>query len=277
MPAPADPAERAGLAGDLAWLHVFLDWLAGTGFPAPRPLLAFGGRSWLVADGALWQLVSFLPGQVVGWGDQPPIEEIGALLARYHQTARDFDPGVQRPHALPMADVPEVLRFSRLRAAGVDAGAAVIICELAGQLSSDLAQAGAVRPPIVVHGDFTSHNVLSDGDPARLTGVIDFAGAHLETPLADIAYGLWRSGRPYQEADHLDLHRVSRFVRGYASTVALTADEARLIPVYLYGRGLQMIAKRIRHGLAETGMLAQVRWLNANAAALADVCAGRIG
>jgi hypothetical protein len=92
-------------------------------------------------------------------------------------------------------------------------------------------------------------------------------------PVADIGYGLWRSGRPHQQADHLDLSRVRRFLRGYASTAPISADAARLIPVYLYGRGLQMIAKRIRAGRPETGMLAQVRWLSANAGALADTCA----
>jgi hypothetical protein len=33
-----------------------------------------------------------------------------------------------------------------------------------------------------------------------------------------------------------------------------------------------MIAKRIRAGRAETGMLAQVRWLRANADAIAATC-----
>jgi Ser/Thr protein kinase RdoA (MazF antagonist) len=169
--------------------------------------------------------------------------------------------------------VPTVLSRARLQAASLDPGAAAVIGQLAERLARDLTDAGGTaRAPIVVHGDFTSHNVLADGAPPRLTGVIDFAGAHVETPLADIAYGLWRSGRPYQEADHLDRSRVSRFVRGYADITPLPPDEARLIPVYLYGRGLQMIAKRIRAGRAEIGMLAQVLWLSANAASLADAC-----
>jgi len=274
VPAPADPAVLARLTEELAWLHGFLDWLAATGFPAPRPLRAFGGNSWTVAEGALWELVSFLPGQVVGWADQPPMEDIGALLGRYHQAVRQFEAPGQRPGALPIAAVPAVLRPPRLRAAGVDPGRAAVICELAGELARDLAGAARLAsPPVVVHGDFTNHNVLADGTPPRITGVIDFAGAHVEAPVADIGYGLWRSGRPYQHADHLDLSRVRRFLRGYVSTAPIPADAPRLIPVYLYGRGLQMIAKRIRAGRPETGMLAQVSWLSANAGALADTCA----
>jgi Ser/Thr protein kinase RdoA (MazF antagonist) len=213
-PAPPDPDALGGLTKDLVWLHAFLDWLAATGFPAPQPLRAFDGRSWTVAEGALWQLVSFLPGKVVGWADQPPIEEIGALLARYHLAARHFDASAQRPGALPMASVPTVLSRSRLQAASLDPGAAAVIGQLAERLARDLTDAGGTaRAPIVVHGDFTSHNVLADGAPPRLTGVIDFAGAHVETPLADI-----------------------------------------------------------RAGRAEIGMLAQVLWLSANAASLADAC-----
>jgi Ser/Thr protein kinase RdoA (MazF antagonist) len=122
----------------------------------------------------------------------------------------------------------------------------------------------------VIHGDFTAHNVVADGTPPKIAGVIDFAGAHAEWPLADVAYGLWRSGRPYQEADHLDLSRVARFMRGYACVCPVPIAQARVIPLYLRGRGLQMIAKRVRAGRAETGMLAQVRWLSSNASPVAD-------
>ena len=48
------------------------------------------------------------------------------------------------------------------------------------------------------------------------------------------------------------------------------ADDARAIPVYIRGRGLQMIAKRVRACRAEAGMLTQVRWLSANADSIGD-------
>jgi hypothetical protein len=44
----------------------------------------------------------------------------------------------------------------------------------------------------------------------------------------------------------LDLSRVSRFLRGYAGVARVPADDARVIAVYMRGRGLQMIAKRGR-------------------------------
>lgn len=274
---PADPATMSLRTDDVTWFHHFLDRLAETGFPAPRPLPAFDGRSWTVADGVLWELVSYLPGQVVGWADQPPMDEIGALLARYHATIRRIETGSQRPGALPLAEVPAVLRSPQLQAARVGPDQAAIICGLAENLACDLDQASRLASPrVVIHGDFTNHNILSAGSPPKLAGVIDFAGAHAEIPLADIAYGLWRSGRPYQEAAHLDLSRVRQFLRGYADIASISADEAQLLPVYLRGRGLQMIAKRIRGGRDEIGMLPQVHWLNANSGPIAEECVGAV-
>lgn len=270
-PAPPDSAAADRLIGDAAWLHGFLARLSGLGFPAPRPLPAFGGQSLALSQGALWEAVSFLPGQVVGCAEVPPMEEIGALLARYHATARGIGVGGQRPMALPLADVPGILLSARLQAAGVGGERAAVICQLAGQLASDLEGTGhRDRSRLVIHGDFTNHNVVAAGTPPRATGVIDFALAHNETPLADIGYGLWRSGRPRQDAAHLDLPRVRRFFAGYASEVPVTADEASVIPLYLRARGLQMLAKRIRAGRAETGMLPEVRWLAANGARISD-------
>jgi hypothetical protein len=92
----------------------------------------------------------------------------------------------------------------------------------------------------------------------------------LETSLADIGYGLWRSGRPDERARRLDLSRVRWFLRGYASVVRISPGEASIIPLYVWGRGLQMIAKRFRAGRNDTAMLAQVLWLTANAGEVAD-------
>jgi Ser/Thr protein kinase RdoA (MazF antagonist) len=263
--------SAARLTEGVAWLHGFLAQLAALGFPSPGPLPSFDGQSWTVADGVLWEMVSFLPGQVVGWADEPPMQEIGGLLARYHATARQIKVPGQRPGALPLAEVPKILLSPQLAAAGVAPDRASSIRRLARQLARDLHDTAALASErIVIHGDFTNHNVLAAGTPPRASGVIDFALAHAEAPLADIGYGLWRSGRPHQDADHLDLSRAQNFVRGYASTVRLSPSQAQLIPLYLRGRGLQMIAKRVQAGRAETGMLAQVQWLTANSGPIGD-------
>jgi Ser/Thr protein kinase RdoA (MazF antagonist) len=259
----ADPAE------DVTWLHGFMTRLAGAGFPSPRPLPCFDGMSWIIAGGWLWEIVSFLPGHAVGWAAVPPMEEIGALLGRYHVAVRQIQVTSQRPATLPLAEVPRILLSHELDA--IPPERAAPIRQLAAQLARVLDDTGHLsRERMVIHGDFTNDNVIARGAPPMASGVIDFALAHVETPLADIGYGLWRSGRPHELAGYLDLSRIRRFLRGYARVVRLTPDQASVIPLYAWGRGLQMIAKRVRAGRNETGMLAQVLWLTANAGDVGD-------
>jgi Ser/Thr protein kinase RdoA (MazF antagonist) len=268
---------RAADLQDVEWLHAFLTSLAGLGFPSPRPLPAFGGQSWTLAKGLLWEIVSFIPGHEVGWDAQPPMDQIGALLARYHATAQRIQVTSQRSGVIPLADVPAVLLSPQLEVVCPSPGRAAAIRRLAGRLAADLEDCGLrTAARLVIHGDFTNHNVIADGNPPTATGVIDFHRAHLEVPLADIAYGLWRSGRPRQGADRLNLARLQQFVHGYASTLPLPPGAARALPVYLYGRGLQMIAKRVQAGQPETGMLAQAEWIAANAAPIADAVAAAL-
>jgi len=272
---PAGAVSRAGRLDDVAWLHAFLAELAGVGFPSPRPLPAFGGQSWTVAGGRLWELVSFIPGHEVGWAAEPSMEQIGALLARYHCAARRIGVTGERGDVIPLASVPAILRSGQLDAACPDPEQAAVIRRLAGRLAADLEDfAHSAAERLIIHGDFTNHNVIADGIPPTPVGVIDFQRAHVEVPLADIAYGLWRSGRPHQDAGCLDLTRLGGFVRGYASTIPFPASAARALPVFLYGRGLQMIARRIQAGQAGTDVLAQVQWTAANTTAIADAAAG---
>ena len=242
-PAPGWAAD-ADLAADAGWVHGFLSQLAGHGFAAPRPLPVFGQRSWTVTGAGVWEVVSFVPGDVVGWASRVPMEAVGALLARYHAAACQVRMASQRPVALPLAQVPAVLAPAGPRTAGEEDDQIRLVRRLAGELAADLDRIGHGRlPRLVIHGDFTNHNVTAGGQPWRPCGVIDFALAHLESPLADIGYGLWRSGRPYQQATWLDLPRVQRFVRGYASVRPLSGDDAAAIEVFVRARGIQMLAK----------------------------------
>jgi Ser/Thr protein kinase RdoA (MazF antagonist) len=51
----------------VAWLHRFLDRLATTGFPAPRPLRVLHDASMAVVDGAIWEVLSYVPGRAFSW------------------------------------------------------------------------------------------------------------------------------------------------------------------------------------------------------------------
>jgi Ser/Thr protein kinase RdoA (MazF antagonist) len=199
------------------------------------------------------------------------MEQLGGFLGRYHDAAGQIRVTTQRPGALPLADVPRTLLETDFVALGVRRAPAGLIRQFAGRLARDLSQHQALtRRRLVVHGDFTNDNVIASGAATRPTGVIDFALAHIEVPLADVGYALWRSGRPDEHAGRVDLDRARQYVRGYARATPVSEAQARAIPVYLMGRGLQMIAKRVRTGRPDVGMLDQVQWLSANTPIIAD-------
>jgi homoserine kinase type II len=273
---PPGWAADADLAADAGWVHGFLYQLAGGDFAAPRPLPVFGQRSWTVTGRGVWEVVSFIAGEVVGSGSREPMDAVGALLARYHGAACRVRVASQRPVALPLAQVPAVLASAGPRTAG-GSEQLHLVRSLAGELADDLDRFGRGRlPRLVIHGDFTNHNVIAAGQPPRPWGVIDFTLAHLESPLADIGYGLWRSGRPYDQATFLDMPRVQRFVRGYASVRPLSADDAAAIEMFMRGRGLQILAKRVLAGHPDLRPLRQVQWLSAHRQLIADALAGAL-
>jgi hypothetical protein len=91
----------------------------------------------------------------------------------------------QRPSALPLTEVPAVL-LSSLGSARIDAHHSDVIRQHAERLARRLS-AMAPMDRAVIHGDFTNDNVIASGTPPAATGVVDFALAHVEHPLADIA------------------------------------------------------------------------------------------
>jgi Ser/Thr protein kinase RdoA (MazF antagonist) len=235
---------------DVAWEHTYLRRLAATGFPAPRPLGAFGGESWLAAAGAVWGLVSFLPGHTLEWAPRPDLREVGTLLARYHDAAAGVRMEAPRPSRVPLARlgaragaVPE----ARLRAALGGAAGARSFRWHVERVQDELAALGhAAAPRLVIHGDPTISNVVVDGDPPAVTGLIDFASAYHEPPLADVGFGLWRSGRPGPAAVAADPARVGRLVAGYHGVRPLDAGTGpAAVCAYMRARGLQYIVHHL--------------------------------
>jgi Ser/Thr protein kinase RdoA (MazF antagonist) len=124
---------------------------------------------------------------------------------------------------------------------------------------------------LVIHGDFTCHNIVAAGEPPEPVGVIDFALAHLEQPVADLAYGLWRSGRPFQEATWIDTDRLADMVQGYCQVRDLSPDQAALLPVFMWGRGVQMAVKAALRGRLTPSPPREVVWLRSNEHALTEL------
>ncbi|HEV8655274.1 MAG TPA: phosphotransferase [Candidatus Limnocylindria bacterium] len=241
---PNDPARFRGLhfktelaLTSIGWLHRFLRDLASGGFTAPAPIEDLNGQSIAVVDGTIWELLSFVPGQPMGWTDIE-IHEAGGLLARFHEASRATPRRAQRPGSTPVEDCrPEHTDARRLRSRFED--------ELA-----NIDHHSARRA--VVHGDATQSNVVAEGQTFHL---VDFALAYDEAVLFDLGSALWRNGRSSPDAITYDPRRAATFVRGYAAVRPLSLADGHAIVVYMKGRGLQLQHRlELREGRDDTVM-----------------------
>ena len=260
------PPDHPASVRDLEWLHGFLASLSGTGFTAPRPASVLDGHSCAVVADSLWEAVTHLPGTTVKWGRRPTMRQLGAHLAALHEAATALPSSHQRPLCWPVVSLPAA---AAAVTGGLDPPERQVLEHAADELARDLERIGhRAAPRSVVHGDFTAHNVLAAGEPLAPVGVIDFANAYVEVALADIGFGLWRSGRPSQRAPTFDAKRIASFVAGYASVRALEQSDAAAVVAYLRARGVQIMVKQAQRGAVDTGPLAKLRWLTENGAEL---------
>ena len=234
---------------DLAWEHAFLVRLAATGFPAPRPIPAFAGQSWIMLGGRLWTLVSYQPGHTLGWEERPDLAEVGRFIARYHDAVEGLELAAPRPMVPTIDKLATLAPWDRLEQTLHGPDGVRRFRAYLEQTTDELASTGhAEAPRLLIHGDFTTDNILIDGEPPTIVGAIDFALTTREVALADLAFGLWRSGRPEGQAMALDPRRVAALVAGYASCRKVPATTARALPAYLKARGLQLIVRATRAG-----------------------------
>lgn len=230
----------------MAWLHEFLERLARQPFTAPNPIAALAGSSVAVAAGTIWDLVSFVPGEVVAWDHDFPLEEVGRIIGRFHTASMATGEGDQRPGALPLSECWPASR-----------------AEVATRFHTELETIShGSTPACVIHGDPTADNVVMDATRRHAVALIDFTIAYHESPLADLAFGMWRTARPNQDAVEYDLARVEAIVRGYHRTIALTNEDAVKIPTYLKGRGLQMLCRAEAASRVEPLQLARLGWVD---------------
>ncbi len=271
------PSDEKAVVASRTWSHTYLSQAAETGFPVPRPLPMFDGSSVAIADGYVWEALSYVPGEPVAWSDQPGMDQVGAVLASFHEATKNVRMRAQRPGACPLGEVPEVLLAAPWSGLTSDRESIDQLIELAAALRLELASVnlGSI-PTAAAHGDPTTLNVLAEGHPPGLSGLIDFGGAYIENAVADIGFSLWQSGRPQLDARTLDLLRVTAFVEGYTSVRPLPDGASRAIPVFIMARGLQMMAKRARSGVVALGNLELVGWVYAHLHELERTIAGAL-
>lgn len=237
------------------WLHTFLSQLNPNGFSPPKPLPLLNGASLTTQDDAIWETLTYVPGTPLGWNPDVALVSAGAILARFHVASLAVPPTSQRPGALPM----ELCRPYSARA-------------IAESFQTELHQSGhAEAEKCVVHGDCTVSNMLIDPHVNQVVGMIDFELAHVAPPESDISFALWVTGRTQQPDVALNALRIRSFIAGYQRERQLTRWAITAIPMYLVGRGLQMLVRAERFSGNTDWPLQRVRWLHTHRTWLEDV------
>ena len=232
------------------YLHL-MKHLARHGVPVPEPQAKRPGARLGPGEDDLLHTLCGKPAAVVsrlrGHSQLQPAaahcEAVGAMLARAHLAACDYDRSQPNLRGLPWWNetAPVVLPY-------LDAGqAALLSAELAYQNHVAASPAYAALPRGAVHADLFRDNVMFDTDAAgqpKLSGFFDYYFAGVDTWLFDLAVTLndWAIDLPTGRADP---ERAAALLRAYQRVRPLQEAERRLLPAMLRAGALRFWLSRL--------------------------------
>jgi len=207
--------------GSLPFCLGLTEHLAAQGYPAPRPVRRRDGAWVATLNGRPAAVIEWLQGAWLRDPAPADLKAAGAMLARLHLAAADFQVRRENPVG------PEAWRRLADRSATAATGEDRTILDEVETLLSDLADPLADDLPVgPIHADYFPDNVLFDG--GEVSGVIDFyfgcTGAlAYDLAIALSAWGFDGAGSPVPGA-------VEAFRRGYEAVRPLTPAEAAALP-----------------------------------------------
>ncbi|TSE36528.1 homoserine kinase [Tepidimonas charontis] len=219
------------------YLHL-MKHLAGKGIPVPDPQADAAGAILHTVKGKPAAVVNRLQGASVLAPEPAHCAQVGAMLARMHLAARDYDR--EQPNLRGLAwwneTVPVILPHLQPEQARL------LQAELAYQnhIAASPAYQGLPRGP--VHADLFRDNVMFDGE--RLSGVFDFYFAGCDTWLFDLAVCLndWCIDLSTGAADPA---RTDALLDAYEAVRPLTASERQLLPALRRAGALRFWISRL--------------------------------
>ena len=220
--------------------------LAGRGLPVPCPKADASGALLHTLHGKPAAVVDRLRGRHHLAPDAADCAQLGAVLARLHLAAADFE--MAQPHLRGLAWWQQTAPVISPHLSPGERS--LLDAELAFQQQVGASPAFAALPRGPIHADLFRDNVMFDsvGEGAaanpRLTGLFDFYFAGIDTWLFDIAVCLndWcialASGR-------LDEPRAAALVNAYDAVRPLHGTERRLLPALMRAAALRFWISRL--------------------------------
>lgn len=254
--------------------------LDGRGLPVPRAVPSRQGNDHEEVDGRFWVVTEAIDGAPFDDASPAHVAALGRTLARYHQLVSD----------LP-ADGGEPELVGGLRRSAGEPGLEPELRGRAERLAGALSAVLPDLPRCVVHGGARRGSLLFDGD--EVVGVLDLDSAHPDVRVLDLAVAVHDVGKVYTRAgaaDHkvaLDLRRVAGLLDAYAGAGALTAAEARALPLLVEAKRLKRALGRIARAcrgeplsVNDHAKIAlerrRLRWLDAHGGRLHEICGSAV-
>ena len=223
------------------YLHL-MKHLAQHGIPVPDPAANRDGDILHRVKGKPAAVVNRLRGHSVLAPGPAHCAAVGAMLARMHLAARDFNRHQPNLRGLPWWNdtVPLVLPYLD------PAQAALIQSELAYQNHVAAGSAYAALPRGPVHADLFRDNVMFEGsaEAPALSGFFDFYFAGVDTWLFDLAVCLNDWCVDLATGRH-DGERAASLLAAYGTVRPLTGAERRLLPALLRAAALRFWISRL--------------------------------
>ncbi len=229
--------ERLGFEQLPFYLHL-MKHLAGRGIPVPDPAADKAGDILHTLCGKPAAVVNRLRGKSQLAPGEAHCAAVGAMLARMHLAAQDYDRNQPNLRGLPWWNetVPVVLPFLTPPQASLLAG------ELAYQNHVAQGSAYEALPRGPVHADLFRDNVMFEGE--TLTGFFDFYFAGVDTWLFDLGVCLNDWCIDLETGAH-DAARANALLAAYGAVRPLTAPERQLLPAMLRAGALRFWISRL--------------------------------
>lgn len=159
--------------------------LADAGLPGQRPLAGGGADGGIAVGHRPAAILSYLPGRSLRREELSPdiAGQSGLLYAQMQDALREFNPEGSKPDA-DCALVDPMIREACTELAHRHPEEASLLGAAWASVAEGFRDGS---PRTVVHGDLYYENVLVEGSPLRITGIIDFDDAYLGNPLLDLA------------------------------------------------------------------------------------------
>ena len=227
--------EKRVKVEDLPFFVDLLAHLAASGCAVPPMIRDRGGVAIQRISGRAACIIQFLPGISLTKPTSAQCVAAGAALGAMHGALAGYDGGRENSmghqHWRAIAEANGDLEAVRPGlAAVVDAE----LDYLDAHWPNDL-------PAHVIHADLFPDNVLMLGD--EVTGLIDFYFAATDFRAYDVAvtHASWTFSA---DGSRCDAARAKALMSGYASAIALTAEEQAALPLLARGASLRFLLTR---------------------------------